>query len=200
MIDRFFAGSPEEMVTALIEYRGLSDDEGQRIWQMIEQAEARSRAVLEELVGEEFAGHLNFDYFLANCSFAWNYWIKAQYCWAHLIRDIRFLQEKHLDKPTQAWAEQLLDRSRRLFSAWHRRDEMTTEGFRRSMITHRDRFIELVRNPPSTKEATNSTLPFDEIRIPGLVGGNTSIVTNVTPLADERIQHSTSRPATTIGG
>jgi len=30
-------------------------------------------------------GYLNFDYFSANSSFAWNYWIKAQYCWAHLI-------------------------------------------------------------------------------------------------------------------
>ena len=39
MIDRFFAGSPEEMVTALIEYRGLSEDESQRIRQMIEHAE-----------------------------------------------------------------------------------------------------------------------------------------------------------------
>ena len=71
------------------------------------------------LVGEEFSGYLNFDYFSANCSFAWNYWIKAQYCWAHLIRDIRFLHEKHPDKATRAWAEQLLDRSRRLFRAWH---------------------------------------------------------------------------------
>lgn len=31
----------------------------------------KSRAVLEKLVGEEFQGFLNFDYFSANCSFAW---------------------------------------------------------------------------------------------------------------------------------
>jgi hypothetical protein len=122
-------------------------------------AASRSREVLEKLVGPEFSGYLNFDYFSANCSFAWNFWIKAQYCWAHLIRDIRFL-EKHPDKKTKAWAEQLLDRSRRLFSAWHRRDEMTAEGFHRSMVTHRDRFLDLVRNPPSTKEATNLAARF----------------------------------------
>ena len=115
--------------------------------------------MLEQLVGPEFSGYLNFDYFSANCSFAWNFWIKAQYCWAHLIRDIRFL-EKHPDKKTKAWAEQLLDRSRRMFSAWHRRDEMTAEGFHRSMLTHRDRFLDLVRNPPSTKEATNLAARF----------------------------------------
>ncbi len=123
-------------------------------------AATRSREVLEKLVGVEFAGHLNFDYFSANCSFAWNFWIKAQYCWAHLIRDIRFLQ-KHPDKKTKAWAEQILDRSRRLFSAWHRRDEMSAEGFHRSMITHRDRFLELVRQPPSTKEAKNLAARFE---------------------------------------
>lgn len=123
-------------------------------------ARTRSREVLEKLVGEEFAGYLNFDYFSANCSFAWNYSIKAQYCWAHLIRDMRFLSEKHPDKKTKIWAEQLVDRSRRLFSAWHRRDAMSEEGFHRSMITHRDRFLELVRNPPSTKEAKNLAARF----------------------------------------
>ena len=122
-------------------------------------AASRSREVLEKLVGPEFVGYLNFDYFSANCSFAWNFWIKAQYCWAHLIRDIRFL-EKHPDKKTKAWAEQLLDRSRRLFSAWHRRDEMTAEGFHRSMLTHRDRFLELVRKPPASKEAKNLAARF----------------------------------------
>lgn len=122
-------------------------------------APTRSRKVLEELVGDEFAGYLNFDYFSANCSFAWNYWIKAQYCWAHLIRDIRFLK-KLPDMKTKVWAEQLEDRSRRLFQAWHTRETMTDEGFRRSMMIHRDRFLELVRNPPSSKEAVNLAARF----------------------------------------
>lgn len=126
-------------------------------------ATSRSRAVLEELVGEEFKGYLNFDYFSANSSFTWNFWIKAQYCWAHLIRDIRFL-EKHPDSQTRKWAEQLLDRSRRMFSAWHRRNEMTAEGFQRSMLTHRDRFLQLIRNPPSTKEAGNLAARFEIVK------------------------------------
>ena len=91
-------------------------------------AATRSRQVLEELVGDEFSGSLTFDCFSANRSFAWNYGVKAQSCWAHLIHDIRFLI-KHPDPPTRAWAEPLEDRSRRLFSAWHRRDEMSPEGF-----------------------------------------------------------------------
>ncbi len=43
LVDRFFAGSPEDMVTALIEYRGLSPAEAERIRTMIDRAEASSQ-------------------------------------------------------------------------------------------------------------------------------------------------------------
>lgn len=39
MVDRLFAGSPEDLMTALIEYRGLSAEEADRIRTMIEQAD-----------------------------------------------------------------------------------------------------------------------------------------------------------------
>lgn len=39
MVDRLFAGSPEQMVTALMEYRGLSREEANRIRQMIDAAD-----------------------------------------------------------------------------------------------------------------------------------------------------------------
>jgi len=173
-ISATLAASYDELTQAIPRQEQLGSDEtsikdnGKKHWiwcitaatfSVFHIAATRSREVLEKLVGVEFAGYLNFDYFSANCSFAWNFWIKAQYCWAHLIRDIRFLQ-KHPDKRTKVWAEQLLDRSRRLFSAWHRRHEMSAEGFHRSMLTHRDRFLELVRQPPSTKEAKNLAARF----------------------------------------
>jgi transposase len=117
-------------------------------------APTRSRSVLEELIGAEFDGVLSCDYFSSNTSFAWNFSAKAQYCWAHLIRDIRFLL-KHPQQKTKAWAEQLLDRTRRLFSAWHRRLEMTEAGFEKSMNWHRDRFIDLIEQVPASQEAQN---------------------------------------------
>ncbi|EDL58616.1 BlaI/MecI/CopY family transcriptional regulator [Gimesia maris] len=43
MVDRLFAGSPEDLVTALIEYRGLTAAETRRIRSMIEQAEAKQK-------------------------------------------------------------------------------------------------------------------------------------------------------------
>ena len=44
LVDRFFAGSPEEMVTALIEYRGLTKDEAKRIRAMIEETEGKVKS------------------------------------------------------------------------------------------------------------------------------------------------------------
>lgn len=122
-------------------------------------APSRSRSVLEELIGEDFDGILHCDYYSSNCSFAWNFSAKAQYCWAHLIRDLRFLL-KHPQQKTKAWAEQLLDRSRRLFSAWHRREEMTQAGFEYSMNWHRDRFLDLMAFPPDSQEARNLASRF----------------------------------------
>ena len=43
MVDRLFSGAPEEMVTALIEYRGLSREEAKRIRLMIDQADRKQK-------------------------------------------------------------------------------------------------------------------------------------------------------------
>ncbi len=44
MVDRMFGGSPEDLMTALIEYRGLSSEESERIRTMIEESEKASGA------------------------------------------------------------------------------------------------------------------------------------------------------------
>lgn len=178
-ISASLADAHEELKQAISEQPQLGSDEsslkdnGKKNWiwcitaplfTLFHIAASRGRKVLEELIGTDYDGHVHFDYFSANCSFAWNFDIKAQYCWAHLIRDIRFLL-KHPDKKTKAWAESLLDRSRRMFSAWHCRDEMTEAGFHRSMITHRDRFLEIVGKPPDSKEAANLAKRFETIEL-----------------------------------
>ena len=43
MVDRLFGGSPEELVTALIEYRGLSKEESKRIRDRIEKADREQK-------------------------------------------------------------------------------------------------------------------------------------------------------------
>lgn len=181
LISDSLADAHEELTAAIPRQAQLGSDEtslkneGQKHWiwcltaasfTLFHIAATRSRAVLEELVGGAFEGSLNCDYFSANCSFAWNFDIKAQYCWAHLIRDIRFLL-KHPDQKTRAWATSLLDRSRRLFSAWHRRAEMTQAGFQQSMSIHRERFLDLVRKPPDKKEALNLAARFGLVDVAG---------------------------------
>lgn len=127
-------------------------------------ATSRSRAVLEELIGTDYKGFMHCDYFSSNCSFAWNFDVKAQYCWAHLIRDIIFL-EKHPDKKTNQWGEKLLAQSRRMFSSWHRREAMSEKGFRRTMTGHRNRFLEIIRKPPDSNEAGNLADRFSMVEL-----------------------------------
>lgn len=47
MVDRFFGGSPEDLVTALIEYRGLSSEESKRIRARIEKAEKERKVSIK---------------------------------------------------------------------------------------------------------------------------------------------------------
>ena len=174
------AGAHEEIKQAVPKQTQLGSDEsslknnGKKNWiwclaapefTLFHIATTRSRSVLEELIGEGFEGFVNFDYFSANCSFAWNYEVKAQYCWAHLIREIRFLL-KHPDKKTKAWAKRLQDRARSMLSAWHRREEMSEAGLNRSMKIHRDRFLKIIRKPPDTKESQNFSNRFQIVKYP----------------------------------
>jgi hypothetical protein len=53
-----------------------------------------------------------------------------------------------------------------MFSAWHRREEMSEEGLNRSMIIQRDRFLEIIRKPPDCREAWNLTDRFRIVEYP----------------------------------
>ncbi len=69
---------------------------------------------------------------------------------------------KHPEKKTKACSEALLDRSKKIFLAWHHCEEMTEASFHRSMITHRrsffrNHFLEIVRKPPDSTEAGKPT-------------------------------------------
>ena len=174
LISDSLADAHEELKAAIPEQDTLGSDEsslknnGKKHWiwcvtttlfTVFHIAASRGRKVLEELIGPDYAGTVHFDYFSSNCSFAWNFDVKAQYCWAHLIRDIRFL-EKHPNKKVKKWAGKLLDRTRRMFDAWHRRDEMSDQGRHRSLVMHREKFLKVVRKPPGIPEALTLTERF----------------------------------------
>jgi transposase len=62
----------------------------------------RDKGVLEEALGADFAGVLVSDFFVAYTSYDGRH----QYCWAHLLDDIRELRQQHPTSPSvQGWAK-----------------------------------------------------------------------------------------------
>jgi transposase len=65
---------------------------------------SRERAVLEELVGPDYAGVLVSDFYAAYTSYEGRH----QYCWAHLLRDVDELVAQHpADAAVRGWAASL---------------------------------------------------------------------------------------------
>jgi len=79
--------------------------------------------VLLEVFEEDFNGLISCDYFgdyhkyrsLCDCS--------IQFCFARLIRELRFLQEQS-QGVTNGWSTRLLDAIGAMFGVIHRRDEL----------------------------------------------------------------------------
>jgi transposase len=120
----------------------------------------RATQVLVDLLGEDFGGILTVDYYSANRSFARRYEVRAQYCWSHLLRDVKFLRE--LGRPPLVrWANQLLAIARGLFRAWHRRTGADPPRWRRQMERWKGAFLEKIRRPPDEADALKLRRRFD---------------------------------------
>jgi transposase len=113
---------------------------------------SRSSDVLKAILTEAFGGVVGSDYFSAYHKYMADCGVLVQFCWAHLIRDLRFLAE-HPDKSLQIWGRKLLFWVRQLFDTWHRAEQLTEAGFARSMDRIRRRFLKAVRRPPWRGEA-----------------------------------------------
>jgi hypothetical protein len=111
-------------------------------------AASRAAAVLEDLLGRDYAGVVCSDFFSAYRKFIADGRAQAAYCWAHLVRDIRYLTTLN-DKVTLNWANKLLDEIKRLFRAYHRHGDL--RGRARSRA--RDAIVKRMRHPPPRHEA-----------------------------------------------
>jgi len=113
---------------------------------------SRGSNVLEETLGEDFAGIISADYWGAYRKYARLFDVRVQYCMAHLVRDIRFLAEHNIKKLSR-WANELLAWLKKLFATLHRRQELTATGFIRSMERIKAGFLRRMRRPPDHRLA-----------------------------------------------
>lgn len=139
-------------------------------------ADSRSTKELYALLGEDFEGVVCSDFFSAYLKFAReNPRNQAQYCWAHLIRELLFL-DGALDQTTRKWAAKVLIDVKKLFRAWRRgqyaacrraqariqarcrrlpqRGEVQTLGGR--MHKHRKDYFRFLEDPARGIEPTNN--------------------------------------------
>lgn len=119
----------------------------------------RSTQILIDILGSAFVGVLMVDYFSSNKSFIKKSSALAQYCWAHLIRDIKYISDTYSGK-THRWAEELLDICKKMFQTLHRKHQLTQNGYLRTMHRWRRAFIKKVRKPPDTNEGRNIAARF----------------------------------------
>jgi transposase len=113
---------------------------------------SRSSDVLKAILTETFGGVVGSDYFSAYHKYMADCRVLVQFCWAHLIRDIRFLAEQP-NKSLAGWDQKLLLWIRKLFETWHRAEQMAEASFARAMHRIQRGFLKVVRRAPSRAEA-----------------------------------------------
>ena len=115
---------------------------------------SRASQVLIDILGEDYCGIVTCDYFSVNKKFIKLSKALVQYCWAHLIRDIKFLLTLGANT-LKKWAQSLLDILRKIFKLWKSRHSRQWGRYKKSVEKLRKAFLQKVRRPPSHSEAFN---------------------------------------------
>lgn len=159
-----------ELLSALPQQDVVHSDEtghsenGKRLWTWVFRApqftlfqihRTRSAEVLEANFGDDFSGTLLADYYSAYRAYLRKHpRAKAQFCLAHLIRDVKFL-ETWPDKRDQAFAAELLVELQALFQLWHAL-EVTPEDaqLRAALVAQGERLRQAaVERAPDTRKS-----------------------------------------------
>ncbi len=163
----------EEVVNALPRQPVLGIDEtghrhmGQRCWTWCLQAPvsdedlgftcfaidaSRGSGVVKELLGTDYAGVIVCDYFWAyrKCWEDMEH-VQMQFCWSHLIRDLKFL----MTLPaliSQKYGGRVLKVVRRMFALWHRRFDLGEAYYRRGLQRARIDLLKSARSKSNHPE------------------------------------------------
>ena len=115
---------------------------------------SRSSEVLKEFLGETFSGVLGCDYFSAYRKFLDETSAVMQFCWAHLVRDVKFLTTLS-DPVTCRFGGKPLAAIELLFRVWHRRNAEPSQRWKRDAEWAQKEVLQVVRRAPSRSEAQN---------------------------------------------
>jgi transposase len=115
---------------------------------------SRASQVLIDILGIDYCGIIICDYFSANKKFVQLSKALVQYCWAHLIRDIKFLLTLG-HQTLERWAQALLDILRKIFELWKTRHQCHQGRYKKTIEKLKKAFLRKVRRPPSHNEAVN---------------------------------------------
>jgi transposase len=113
----------------------------------------RSADVLDRLLGSEFSGTLLADYYVAYRSYLDAHpRADAQFCLAHLVRDVKFLETLPSEED-RTFATELLTELKGLFRLWHAPADFPDEAqFRAALIAQGEQLERVVRErAPDTK-------------------------------------------------
>jgi hypothetical protein len=103
---------------------------------------SRGSDVPIEFLGQEFNGVLGCDYFSAYRKFMGQMSGSVQFCFAHLIRDLKFLVE-HPEPGMQLYAQPILQAVRRMFHLIHEQGHHPVADFQSRLKRHKQRIIAL---------------------------------------------------------
>lgn len=154
---RALDGSVEELRSLLPSQAWLNVDEtghkdnGEGMWTWCFRAKefvvfsiqaSRGSDVLLEMLGREFDGVLGCDYFSAYRKFMGLMGGSVQFCFAHLIRDLKFLSD-HPEPVMQIYAQPILRAVRRMFHLIHEQVHHPIADFQFQMERQKKRIIAL---------------------------------------------------------
>lgn len=142
-------------------------ERGKRFWTWVFRAgdfavfridKTRGSGVLQSVLGSGYKGTIGCDYFSAYHKYLQDSGASAQFCMAHLIRDIRFLKE-HPDPETRRYAFRSLKAAKQLFRTHHRLRE-NPEHDRRELIKAGERLRRTLVSAPPQPKAQNIARRF----------------------------------------
>ena len=110
---------------------------------------SRGSKILLENLGKDFKSILLADFFSANRMFIRLTGAKVQWCWAHLVRDIKFIAQMGA-RNVQQWANRLLGIIKKMLKIW--RKGKNTKYFRKKLEDLKKLFLASVMRPPDHRE------------------------------------------------